>query len=580
LLRNSPYMAPLAHAAVKPFLPPMIDTGSSRVFQLGCALAAGPPQKCRAPFKPCTLIVNNNRQAPCSIIRHADDARHQTQMSPKKSEQESPLDEESTVSVMSLPVVEAQPEVSRLHSVTMFSTAVESLTRADRGNAQGWKRPGLISVRILKETVDAKLGVGFRSPVGELIINSISPTSPLTNSPIQAGDRLISLDHHQNVNHWSAAQAANYLRSRTGLITIIVETKNGDANSAEACVYKPTADMKVGLSFDSDQDRLRIKSVFTSDLLGSMSAIQPGDFVESINSMPVQEMDPTLAHELIRKAVGFVSVRVIKRSEATQVSVRDLLSSQNLGSRRLSETLLVADELDVIESGRLIGEDPIFPKPGLISVSVHKSTEDTRLGISFSNPTGCELIISSIADQSLMSKSPLAAGFVVHSINNIPCREFTKQQALDLIKSRTGEIRLMAQDRTGNANYAVGMAYKPTPRASLGLAFRSGGGSLSLSNIRADGLFLNSVLNSGDKVIAINRIPCEHMQPSEAVALTQKNLEKITILVRLSGASGIVLSHGAGPGGTTSTNSSPAATNADDCVASTVCCCILRGLFL
>jgi hypothetical protein len=447
-------------------------------------------------------------------------------------------------SVMSLPVVDAQPEVSRLHSVTLFSTAVESLARADRSNAQGWKRPGLISVHILKETVAVTLGVGFRSQFGELAISSISPTSPLTNSPIQMGDRLISLDHHQNVNHWSAAQAASYLRSRTGLITIIVETRRGDSNSAEACVYKPTADMKVGLVFDSDKGRLRIKSVFTSDLLGSMSAIQPGDLVESINSMPVQEMDPTLAREIIRGLPGLVSVRVRKGSATPEVALGDIVLSANLTSQqRLGETLVTADELDFIKSGRLIGEDPIFPKPGLISVSVHKSTEDTRLGISFSNPTGCELIISNIADQSLMSKSPLAAGFVVHSINNIPCREFTKQQALDLIISRVGEIRLMAQDRTGNAYYAVGMAYKPTPRASLGLAFRSGGGSLSLSNIRADGLFLNSVLNSGDKVIAINRIPCEHMQPSEAVALTQKNSEKITILVRLSGASGVVLSH-------------------------------------
>ena len=53
-------------------------------------------------------------------------------------------------------------------------------------------------------------------------------------------------------------------------------------------------------------------------------------------------------------------------------------------------------------------------------------------------------------------------------------------------------------------------------------------------------------MNTGDKVIAINKIPCEHMQPIEAVAIAQKISESVTILVRVSRRNGVVLSHKAG----------------------------------
>jgi hypothetical protein len=211
--------------------------------------------------------------------------------------------------------------------------------------------------------------------------------------------------------------------------------------------------------------------------------------------------------------------------------------------------MIAADELDIIESGRLIPEDSeYFARPGFISVSVQKPNVDIRIGITFANPSGQELIISNIVPQGLLYKSPLMPGHVVHSINGIPCLLYSKQQAAALVKSRVGAIRLIAQDRSGEASYAVAMVFKPTPRSVLGFAFRSTAGSLCLAHIRPNSLFSGSVLNEGDKVIAINKIPCEHMEPSEAVAVTQKHSESVTILVRLHRANVVVLSHHVGTG--------------------------------
>jgi predicted metalloprotease with PDZ domain len=92
------------------------------------------------------------------------------------------------------------------------------------------------------------------------------------------------------------------------------------------------------------------------------------------------------------------------------------------------------------------------------------------------------------------------------------------------------------------------MVFTPTPGSVLGSSFCSTAGSLCLAKIRPNSLFSGAVLNEGDKVIAINKLPCEHMGPSEAVAVTQKDSESVAILVRRHRANVVVLSHQAGTG--------------------------------
>lgn len=471
-----------------------------------------------------------------------------------KNEKEASLDDNNMAIQMEfLPVAEAEPEIFRLESVTAYTRTVERITESDRIrpddddkiSAKKRVRPGLLSVRIIKASVEDRLGISFRSAFGELVVSSIATISPFAGTPIQRGDRLISLDFHQNVSHWSAAQAASYLRSRSGLINFVLKTKNGDSNTSEACVYKANADMKIGVSVWNDHGRLRIRDVASTGLLGEMSALQSGDFVESINSVPVGEVDASVAIDIVRNACGLVILRV-KKKESTEMTMKDVMLDYRLSSRRHSEPdMVAADELDILESGHLIREDTdALPRPGFISVTVYKPTIDASIGISFANPTGDELTIWNIKGGSILSKTPLAPGFLLHSINNIRCRQYSKNQAIHLVKSQHGKIHLVAQDIGGDPSHAVAMSFKPTPRAMLGLSLlRSTGGLLTMGNIRPDGLFADSVLNKDDEVIAINKISCAHLQPSDAVAITQKNPESVEILVRLYRANGVVLSH-------------------------------------
>jgi len=474
-----------------------------------------------------------------------------------------PRDHKSISNLDSLPCTEAVPETLRRSSVVAFTTAVQLIPLKGEAaeeeevelstrdglehnddSSRKKNRPALISLRFCKETVEQRLGLGFQSVNGELTFSTITPTSLLSGSPIRVGDRLTSLDDHPTVTHWTGSQVASYLRSKEGFISMVIETENGDSNLVEACVYKSTAEQKLGVSFRSIQGQLCIGSVFSGRLLGDMSVLKNGDYVESINSTPAQAFDRTEAKDLINGLVGWVSIRT-KKENMTLLSMRDIMLSTQMSCRNFSQNLISAEEVEEFELGSLIPDDAWhFPRPRFISVSVYKPTANTRLGVTFANMTGNDLMIADIGHGSLLCNTPLKAGCILYSVNGIPTKGFTRMEAKHLVTGLSGEIRICAEDRTGEGSYAIAMVTKPTPRSPLGLRFQSvGGGTLSISHIKSDGLFADSILNDGDKVIAINMVGAEFLQIRDAVQITQRNPDSATILVRCDPFKSVVLSH-------------------------------------
>jgi len=497
--------------------------------------------------------------------------------------EESEEDEEAEKSEdhSSLPVAEAFPETIRRNSVTAFTAAVRYVKdiylKQDPVviDVKTERRPAMISIRFLKETADQRFGLSFVSNKGELVFGTIAPTGLLAQSSVRVGDRLLSIDHHHPVTHWTGEQAAGYLRGRMGgYISMVVNTKNGsDPNTVEACVYKSEAGLKLGLSFYNDQGRLRILRITSHGLLGGLSVLQANDFVERINSTEAEYMDATAAHELLNRTVGLVSVRT-KKSDKRLLSLRDIQMSEQLSSQRLSEHVVAADELDVMESGDLFLEDDVgdLPRPRFISVTVQKPTVDTVLGLSFANPTESQLILSKIQPQGLLARSPLRAGCLLHSINGISIQNYTRFGVTELVRTLAGTIQIVAEDPMGDVTYAVAMAFKSTPRANLYLSFHvAEGGALALSRIGLDSFLNNSVLNVHDKIIAINKIPCDHVQPEEAVEITQRNPESVTILVRVGRKNVIVLSHAKG---VPVTQDNSCVQREGECVCCKTCLCI------
>lgn len=454
--------------------------------------------------------------------------------------------------IQSLPVVVAQPETSRISSVHTSATEIVAVTHADRILSEtadqaldSTNRPAFISVRIYKESADNRLGISFRSAFGELVIGDINLHSPVASSPLRRGDRVVKIDNHRSTSHWTAVQAAKYVREKEGFICIVAQTKNCDSNAVEATVYKSSGEEKLGISFRNDRGRLRIKNIATTGLIGDISVLHPGDFVLTINGVNVTQIDSSLALEIIRTAVGVLTIRATS-TDATDVSVREMTMT-NMSSRRFSDGVVAtADEVTRfdLELGLMSREHLEWRiRPCYISVKVHKPTYDTKLGITFSVTDDDQLQISSVVSQGMLGKCSLAPGLRVLSIGHVRCIKWTAKRALEVVKATVGELLFVLHDPGGNTSYAMAMAYKSTPRSKIGISFKSSGQQIEIGDILPDGIFFDSVLNKEDVVISINNVPCERRTPSEAVAITQRIPESVIVLVKLFRSNCIVLSH-------------------------------------
>lgn len=453
--------------------------------------------------------------------------------------------------VQSFPVAEARPEFSRTTSSVVHTAEVEVVTRSGRNDSSNFNaatsndrsRPAFTSVRINKETPDLKLGITFRSDSGELLIGNIAPESPFSGSPLQRGDRVINLDDHPNVSHWTALQAATYIRQKLGLISFVVQTRHGDPNMAEAVVYKTTDQEQLGISFHKEKGRLRIRSISSEGLLGDKSVLSNGDFVVSINGIDVAQVEASLVIEMIRNAKGMVALRVM-HSDSAEISVR---METRMSSIRVSD-LVVATPGEMtnwdIESGFMRRDDSEFLiRPGFMSVKLYKATSETKIGIAFVNNEQGQLEVGTVVKQGMLAKSPITPGLIVQSMGGIRCNRWTKQQAILFVKEAVGELLLVVQDPDGDTSYALAMAYKSTPRSRIGISFKPSGDQLRIGSVRSDGMFWDSLLNGEDTVVSINGVPCQHLQPSEAVAITQRIPESVIVLVKLSCSNSIVICH-------------------------------------
>jgi C-terminal processing protease CtpA/Prc len=189
-------------------------------------------------------------------------------------------------------------------------------------------------------------------------------------------------------------------------------------------------------------------------------------------------------------------------------------------------------------------------EPSFVSVMVHKSNGDAKLGITLENSNDDDesLSIGRILDNGLLSTSPLQPGYKVFAINNIQCTNWSKKSAGEYLRCAEGNVSIVAQNPYAGSSscYVQVMAYKSSPRASIGVSFKThnhGGESLKIGNISPESIFATSVLNSGDDVISINHVPCQHMRPSEAVGIVKGATDAVTILAKPHFTTALVLSH-------------------------------------
>lgn len=512
----------------------------------------------------------------------------------------------SAASIDSLPVASAEPDAMRNESVLVATRDVipigmASVPRDEDPWSSSGPRPSLISLVCYKETVEHSLGVSFRSVDGILKIGSINQEGPVGRTSLRVGDEVIGLDNHRHCSRWSAVQAARFVKRSVGHVSMLVSIPSGDPNIHAAMVFKAQPDDRVGIVFRNDeQNRLVIRSLRQSGLIGKMSALNEGDFVESINMTTAHNLDAEVAKAIVRSTPDIVSI-VTKRTDAVQISLRNIDKVGASAESSADEKYVGAMEVNAMESEMPVVDlhtsgfgvleldnihqsiDPMF-----VYVQCDKPTMDTKLGISFED-SGPTLTIANINGSGVLWASPLKKGFGVLAIDGNVASSWTKMETIEYFKSRQTGITILARNPAGNARYVVAQASKDSPRAKVGLSFRKvGSGPLKVGVINPDSIFAGSILNEDDDAIRVNGIPAESLSATEAVSIVEYATDTVTIVARTNSKNGIVLASmapGEVPPGVPFLNIPQVAAEDTNSgrhanIAVGVCCCLLVMFFV
>jgi predicted metalloprotease with PDZ domain len=404
---------------------------------------------------------------------------------------------------------------------------------------------------ITKATPAAKLGIKLRNVNGRLYISSLAPKRVAAKTLLKPCDRVLVINGI-DCRHLSSLEASDILRSaRKGVaiqttsmarrapdhamrvsyhlseqVNHNLNTTTAHAGRAEfisAMAWKPTAETRLGIRFQSIEDGSFVIMDVDSDGLFGNSALQVGDRVLTINDIVCAGNGYQAALSQARNATGPIAI----------------LAQHDRGSL------------------------------GMVTATISKASASTRIGIGFKNIDG-KLCVS-------FCETPvLTVGDRIVSINGVNCSLMSHGDAIELIRRAPNVVTIVAtrasrpansamvevtaliinQDETremdqeslhydflprarsvrvineasespssreespsiefeniqiesGRARFTSVMVWKPTPQAALGLKFMSyDDGSVRISGIDPHGLFADSTLRVGDHVVSINDISC------------------------------------------------------------------------
>lgn len=177
-----------------------------------------------------------------------------------------------------------------------------------------------------------------------------------------------------------------------------------------------------------------------------------------------------------------------------------------------------------------------------ISATVHKAVHTPLLGMDLACDENGDVAIASIEAGSLMSKTPFHVGDRLLSVNTKRCYVMDAKAVLQFIATLVGNVTIVVHNEGGDPNLVESMITKPSVdhRCGLGLA-SSGRQHLKVSNIDADGLFFDTLLNVGDPVVSINDEGCEVCDAQDAGDIIARSGLYITIKARTLLETGVVV---------------------------------------
>lgn len=206
-------------------------------------------------------------------------------------------------------------EAAEVEAVLDNSDSLSTLIWATPTSPGERKRAALLSATFTKEGPNHKLGVGLaKTSNGKLVIASMQPEGLLSQSPFRVGDQLVSINS-VSCHNMRKSEAARFLQSVTGSLTIVAQNDRGDSQLVESMIWKPKPNSKTGLAVVSTgYSRARVSNI-RPDGLFEKSLLSRKDLILSVNNIPCQGLDSKEVADIVCGAKDYVSVVAERKYE-------------------------------------------------------------------------------------------------------------------------------------------------------------------------------------------------------------------------------------------------------------------------
>jgi len=164
------------------------------------------------------------------------------------------------------------------------------------------KDPGYITVRVEKENVDAKCGIGLKEMDGNIYISYISKDGLFADTELEIGLKAVRVNNRE-MKGKTALEALEAFKSAPRTVTVFAER----AGFYTITVVKEHEDDKVGIKLRAKGENIYVSSI-AEDNVFAKTALEEGFRIISVNERPCRGLSPIEAIQFFAEAGQYVTV--------------------------------------------------------------------------------------------------------------------------------------------------------------------------------------------------------------------------------------------------------------------------------
>lgn len=328
---------------------------------------------------------------------------------------------------------------------------------------------------------------------GKLLVSEIQEGGPIFGTALRVGMEVVKINN-VDCGVLSSNAASSLLTSEETLTILARKAVLAPGTLVTAVVKKDDLDTKVGLKMGSSNGMIVVSGVKDGSL-ASMTPLETGMVVRSINNMDVSKKSSSDAAKILGAAVGLITILAEVPSKTAAAT----------------------------------------PIPSLVTASIDKDGE-TENGVTFAEAEGGGIIVESISPSGKWAKTRLRVGMKVRMVNTFSCDGRSPSELDTIIENSTGKVSILAEVQPlPPGTLVTAVLPKESTSTKVGLGIGMAGGKVLITSIKNDTLATPTDLRNGMQIRLINNVDCTEMEAAEVGRLLAEAEGNVTVVAAMPG---------------------------------------------